>query len=344
MISSFRVPVKEGGGVRLPGRRPFVLFLILILAGFLVACEDSTTEVSPGRFGETGEIRVDVNRPLAGGTGGVETALVWRSDGRWVLAERIRYRGEMGAERVVNSRLNPGELAPEYASLIRQLNETVGLRIVDEVPSDLDPACEPPRSTVSVTIVDALRDSVVRWDRCGDGDLFDLTPAGAGPDPQAARIVTAAQLVRFFTLGDEDRSAFRGSIPFAQIDAGETSPAAPPESLVFVSDVGEPPGEFVQFWTEHAGSEVSLPQVDWSRDMVIVASTGPRTEAGHRLRVGRVLPVGTATRVEVLEERPGDFCAPASRDTHPFHIVVAPRGPTPVTVSDPLENRVPCGL
>lgn len=287
---------------------------------------------------------MDVSRPLASGTGTLETALVWRSDGRWVLAERIGYRGITGAERVVNSRLNPGELAPEYSSLIRQLNETAGLRIVDEVPTALDPACAPPRSTVSVTLVDAPRGELLRWDRCADGDLFDLTPAGAGPDPQAARIVTAAQLVRFFTLGDEDRSAYRGSVPFARIDSGETTPAAPPESRVFVSESGEVPDDFLAFWAQHAGGDIPLPEVDWDTDMVIVATTGPRTEAGHRIRVQRVLPVGTATRVELLEEVPGDFCAPASRPTHPFHIVVAPRGPVPITVSDPIERRVPCGL
>lgn len=319
-----------------------LLCVLTLLVG--VGCDDEITPIGDTRFGQVGELRVDVQRPLSGGIGSIETALVWQSTGRWVLVERIRYQGVQGAERVLSSRLNPGDLAPEFASLNRQLNETAGLRIVDEVPTDLDPQCSPPRSRVSVTMVDSRRGELKRWDRCANGDLFELVPTGAGPDAAATRVVTAAQLARSFTLGDRERSVFQGSIPFAEIDSGETTPATPDTSRVFLSDSGGPPADFVDFWASHAGGAAELPEVDWDVEMVLLATTGIRNEAGHRIRVRRVLPVGMATRVEVLEEIPGDFCAPATVLTYPYHLVKAPRGPEPVTVSVPLESRVPCGL
>jgi hypothetical protein len=318
---------------------------ILLLGLLLVAgCEGTTTLVDPPRFAQVGEIRVDVELPIADGAGLVEGTLVWQSDGRWVLVERMRYQGELGDERILNSRLNPGELAPEYQTLNQQLNENPGLRLLGEVDPELLVECQAPRSRVRLTMVDRHRDEVIQWTRCTDGGLFNLSAAAAGPDEGATRVVSAAQLVRSFTVGDGQRSVYEGSIPFRTVDRGENSPAEPGEPRIFLSESGAEPDGWADFWFDHAGTGAPLPTVQWDEEMVLVGTTGLRQEAGHHLSIRRVLPVGTATRVESLEEIPGDFCSPAARDRYPYHIVVAPLGPRPVSFSEAQQLRVPCGI
>lgn len=316
---------------------------LLILAPFLAGCEGDTTVLPSPRFGQMGEIRVDVQLPISGESGRLDGILVWRSDGRWILAERLSYQGREGDQTLVSSRGNPGELAQEYASLIIQLNETPGLRLLGEVDPALNPECTLPRSRVILTIADEVLGEVIQWTRCADGSLFTLTPGGAGPDPAAARVITAAQLVRFFTLGDAASSAFQGTVPFGSLDVGDDSPAQPDGPMAFVSSDGQIPAEWEAFWMEHMPGAISTPEVDWDREMILLAAVGRREEAGHRVRARRVLPLGTATQVEIVEEVPGDFCSPAARTRHPFHIVVAPRGPLPILFPDPVQVRVPCG-
>lgn len=341
-----RGPVKVGARPgRFDGGRGigWIVLLATFLGVGLLACEGSTTVVPNPRFAQVGEIRIDVELPISDGLGSTEATLVWASDGRWVLVERMRYLGRLGDERVLNSRLNPGQLAPEYATLNQQLNENPGLRLPGEVDQGLIPTCAPPRSRVRVTMVDSFRDEVAQWTRCADGGLFNLSVGSAGPDANAPRVVNAAQLVRSFTLGDAQRSVFEGSIPFASLDRGQDTPARPEGPLVFLSEDGLEPQGWEEFWAAHSEGSGSLPEIDWGAEMVLVGAPGLRTEAGHQVNLRRVLPVGAATRVEMLEEIPGDFCSPAARDRYPFHIVVAPLGPRPVTFSEPSVLRVPCG-
>jgi hypothetical protein len=329
---------------RRPLRSVPVVGVATLLGLFATAgCEGDTTVLPAPRFGQVGEIRVDVQLPLLGDAGRLDGTLVWQSDGRWVLAERLSFQGREGDQTLVASRRNPGELAQEYLSLITQLNETPGLRLVDEVDSALNPDCTPPRSRVILTIADETRGEVIQWTRCADGSLFTFTPGGAGPDPAAARVVTAAQLVRFFTLGDAATSAFQGTVPFGSLDVGEDSPARPGGPRAFASFDGLAPEEWQAFWDDHVQGASAAPDVDWDREMILLAAVGRRNEAGHRVRTRRVLPVGAATQVEIVEEVPGDFCSPAARERYPFHIVVAPRGALPVIFSDPVQVRVPCG-
>ncbi|TVP56363.1 MAG: hypothetical protein EA351_08230 [Gemmatimonadales bacterium] len=320
----------------------WTLAALLVVVG-LPACEGSTTVVTNPRFAQIGEIRIDVQRPIEQGPGATEATLVWMSDGRWVLVERMLYQGVLGEERILNSRLNPGQLAPEYATLNQQLNENPGLRLPGEVDQGLIPNCAAPRSRVRVTMVDTFRDEVAQWTRCADGSLFNLSVGSAGPDANAPRVVNAAQLVRAFTVGEDERSVFEGSIPFANLDRGDNSPARPDGPMVFLTEDGTEPQGWSDFWQAHSEGSAAPPVIDWSSQMVLVGTPGLRNEAGHTVNIRRVLPVGTATRVEMLEEIPGDFCSPAARERYPFHIVVAPLAPRPVSFSEPRELRVPCG-
>ncbi|TVR63406.1 MAG: hypothetical protein EA422_09420 [Gemmatimonadales bacterium] len=320
---------------------------VVVMAGTvlgLTGCDGNSTAPDDLRFGQVGQIQVRVTSPVLGGVGGLEETLVWRSDGPWVLAERLGYGDELGSETVRRPDLNPGDLAAEYGSLVQQLTETPGLRLFGpETPQDLVPTCLPERTRIEVVIRDGPRNEEARWVRCADGTLFTATPGSAGPDPGASRVVTAAQLARSFTLGDAGRSSYFGSIPFRSVGRGGDSPARLEVPEAFLGEGPDAPTDWLAFWERHGGSGPPPPEVDWEREMVLVATAGRRTEAGDSLQITRILPIGEGTRVEMILRVPGNFCSPAGRVGWPYHIVIAPRTPSPVTFADPQVIRVPCG-
>ena len=325
---------------------------VLMLAAWAGACADTPASMPPGHFGLTGEIRVDVRSQLPGaaGDGELHEILIWASNGPWLLTERVFYQGNLGAEASRSGRLNPGELAREYRSLIQQLNETRGLRLFGrDVPQDLEPDCTGALGSTQVafTIHDTARGEIASWTRCAEGTLFTFAPGSARPDPGAARVVTAGQLTRFFTLGEAARSTYMGTIPFASLASGADSPARALAPRAFVSDGGTPPDSFIDFWAEHAGPGVSLPQVDWDRELVLLVAVGLRREAGRLVGVRRVLPLGPAhgTRVEITERVPGDFCSPASGSLYPYQLVILPGANIhlPIDFTPVSVERVSCG-
>lgn len=314
-----------------------------MFAAILGGCSDEPVQPGDTRFGEVGEIQIEVLSPVGDTAGVLDEAFLWRSDGPWVLVERMSYDGSPGGETLRQPTLNPGELAAEYASLIRELNDAPGLRLFsDDVPQDLVASCDVGRSRVILTVRDGLRDESARWERCVDGTFFTATPSTAGPDAGAARVVTALQLARFFTLGEEARSSYLGSLPFATLARGDDAPEGWDEPRFFRSQGGEPQG-WREFWAEYAGSRAPLPVIDWSTEMVLLAAAGSRPEAGESMRVQRVLPTDGAMHVEIVRRLPGDFCSPAARESRPFHVVVAPRTIEPVFFGEPLVERIPCG-
>jgi hypothetical protein len=303
-------------------------------------------------FGEVGYIQVDVVSRLDDDRGALAETLRWQSDGTWALAERVSYRGVPGSQTIRSSRLNPGELVREYASLIRQLNETPGLRLFGGAVSQaLLPTCDPLigelPTRVAITISDEIRDEVSRWVRCAEGSLLHpenaIAPGEAGPDAEAARVITAAQLTRFFTIGEAAESTYTSTIPYGTLDRGEHSAALPTGPRTFGSTTGIEPAEFSLFWEAHAGPGTPTPFVDWATELVLLAAVGERQEAGDLVLVRRVLGIGSFSRVEVVEQLPGNFCSPAAKRTYPYHLVVVPNIPVPVEYTSPQIERIPCG-
>ena len=336
--------------------------VLLALLVFPAACSDAPLDPSDFLFGQVGEIQVEVRSPLGlpvGLPGVTQGALYetirWQSNGGWTLTERVTYEGVVGSETVRRSRLNPGQLTQEYVSLIQQLTEASPLQLLDLVPQELAPNCGAGiyaqlSTQVTISIHDQLRGDVARWTRCSRGLLLapnpanGITPGAAGPGVQAARVITAAQLVRSFTLGEASASTHAGTIPFGTLDKGENSPGMPGGARVFRSTQSRPPAGFVEFWEEHAGPGSPLPDVSWPQEMVVLAAVGSRPEAGDEVQIRRVVNVGAALRIEFVERIPGDFCSPAARTIHPFHLVVLPTSALPAEFASPQVERVPCGL
>jgi hypothetical protein len=154
--------------------------------------------------------------------------------------------------------------------------------------------------------------------------------------------------VRDFTQGEDFESAYFGSVPFGTLDKGEESGArleGPTKFLAVPKGNSQTPTGWEAFWRAHKNSLFAVPpQVDWTREMVLVAAVGERGEAGDSVEVRRILQTGEGTQVILFEREPGDFCSPAARDHYPVHIIVAPRTREDIVFSDVVKERVPCGI
>ncbi len=312
----------------------------LAAAAVLLACDGGAGPAPDAlRFGQIGHIRATLLVPLAGDEGELSQDLAWESSGAWKLTERISYQGVLGDENVMSNPGDPGAYASAYAGMITQINQTEGLELfTDQLDPDLTPTCGVTRTTVVLTVQDDTRGEDETWVRCSSGDFSNLPPGASGPDPAASRVIQVADLVGQFTLGDDFMSVYFGSVPFATLDRGEDSNAQLGASFSFASALGWP-----EFWQAHVGHEVTPPDVDFERNIVIIGAVGLRLEAGDSVEVRRILQVEGGTFAEVVERVPGDFCSPAARLHVPFHIVLAPRTDLPVRFPEPKVERVPCG-
>ena len=304
----------------------------------LTACEGrSPTPPESLRYGQIGSVSVQLTTPITLGLGTLQQDIEWTSAGLWTLREAISYAGVLGDANERTLVGNPEVSAGFYAQWVTQVNETPGLNLfIPDLSPDLNPTCGPTETRVRLTITDAARGESTSWTRCGVGSLQTLTPLGAGPDPAAARVISAAVLAKTFTVGDSFLSDYRGTVPFGTIDRGDNTPASLNGPRVITTQVA-----WETFWAEHKGG--TPPAVDFAGEIVLVAAIGQRDEAGTTVEVRRVLPVQGGTFIEIFERVPGDFCSPASLRRVPFHIVVTPRVPTPVRYAETRIERVPCG-
>ncbi len=337
-------------------RRTGVLVALLAAHG----CDSTGPGGALLRFGSVGEVRVTVDVPLQGGMGWRQQVLTWNSDGAWTFYEEIGYEGVVGDRSLVRNPGLPVRFAGNYPSLIQLVNDDPSTKLFglpDSLfDSGLDPNCGEGRSRVTLGIHDDGRDERESWTRCaGDASpLATLRTRGSGPDPQGSRVVQLAILARDFTLGEDFRGyAYTGSWPFATLDKGTESPTRLVEPRVYRSPYkGGSDGvaeQWTAFWNAHADTASHpVPDVAWQTEMVVVAAVGERQEVGDSVEVRRILQIGdaarvTGTRIEIVERIPGDYCAPARRVVHPYHIVVTPRVPDPVVFVVSSE-RVPCGI
>ena len=209
---------------------------------------------------------------------------------------------------------------------------------------------------MSILIRDNPRDEEKEWSRCAfsANALANLTTEGFEPDDGTARVVQIALRARDLSLGaDFERYAYTGSMPFATIERGTQSGWAFQDTVTVTvyrsaadGDTGVAPEGWRHFWEEHTGEDRPAPEIDWTREVVIVVAIGERDELGFSVEVRRVLQIGdesrvTGTKIETVELVPGDYCAPARRFIWPYHIVVAPRGHPQPSYSNWVES-IPC--
>jgi hypothetical protein len=315
--------------------------LALVASAAVGACESNGTDFDNLRFGQVGEIFVQLTTPLQIGTGELQQSITWSSSGPWFVTERIYYLDRLGDENVIQTRVDPDSYAVAYASVITQFNETEGLELfIPELDPSLQPECGVGRTEIFFVIRDSQREQEQSWTRCGAGSLAFLTTTNAGPDAAASRVIQATLLVREFTIGADFRSTYTGSVPFATLDRGEDSASNLTGSLVILDEPS-----WLDFWADHKSDDPlsTAPLVDFSRDQVIVGAVGRRLEAGDSVEVRKILQLEGGTVTEVVERIPGNFCSPLARTHTPFHIVIAPMTAQPMSFRTSAVEKVPCG-
>lgn len=303
-------------------------------------CDDgSPSDAGSLRFGQVGSVTVLLETPRELGVGELRQELVWRSDGLWTLSETILYDGVPGDTDEVGLAANQEVSASIYREWIAQVNDNPGLDLfIDELDPFLDPTCVDLTARIRVTIRDDARNESISWTRCTEGPLEDLRRETALPDPQAGRVIAAAEFARDRTVGVEFASSFIGSLPFATIDRGEDSGAQLSSPLAI-----DGPAAWSAFWAEHARSQGTPPPVDFDRDIVLVAAIGQRVEAGDSVEIQSIRAGARSLVVDFHQRVPGNFCSPAEKLHRPFHIVRAPRPALPIRFNERPIQRVPCG-
>lgn len=102
--------------------------------------------------------------------------------------------------------------------------------------------------------------------------------------------------------------------------------------------------EWEALWKRSAPSKAqaeAIPEVDWSKEMVLAAFLGSRSTGGYGVRILEAREVNGKLEVRVEERRPepGGFVTQAF--TAPFHMVAAPKSALPVawkTVAPPAKR------
>lgn len=334
---------RESGRHRLASYVSLSLTISYVLLG---GC-DTTNPPNGTPFGQSGEIHVAVETPLHLGRGWLNQGIEWQSGGAWTVYEEIGYRDVVGEQ---ENRRNPGlplQYADNYSRAIQALNKDPNFQLADVPPLELT-ECEGDKSRITLRVIDATSGENRVWVRCASGTLATLVTAGSGPDVEAAKVIQFVQMVRTQTVGTGFRSAYVGSLPFGTVGKGTDTGWEMDTTFVFRTpdggDTKETQAAWDEFWRVHNhGARTLPPGVDWETDMVLAGFLGVREEVGDSVEIHGVITIAAGTKVEWSERIPGDFCVPARRIVHPFHIVFAPRAPAPVEFSDVILDPVTCG-
>jgi hypothetical protein len=99
--------------------------------------------------------------------------------------------------------------------------------------------------------------------------------------------------------------------------------------------IQEPRQEIIQdkaawekVWAKHAGegrAPGSLPEVDFSKDMVILVTMGRKNTGGYGIQITQVEPVGNKLQISVKRTNPPPGAMTIQALTAPFHMVAVPR-------------------
>ena len=125
-----------------------------------------------------------------------------------------------------------------------------------------------------------------------------------------------------------------GSVSIFQGHSGMTDSAR----LVIRNDA-----EWRRTWAQlvgHITPAPPIPEIDFTKEMVIVAALGTRPTAGHMIRIARVGRSSGVTYVDVVSERPGPTCRTAQMMTSPADVVVVPVINEPVAFVETLNVKV----
>jgi hypothetical protein len=118
-----------------------------------------------------------------------------------------------------------------------------------------------------------------------------------------------------------------------------SSGIAAPERLVIRNEA-----EWQSAWNRlvaNVSPQPSLPSIDFSHDMVLLAALGARPTTGYGIHIAHVGRTSGVTYVEVRTERPGKRCRPAQRTVTPADVAVVSQFNEPVTFVE-VDSVIAC--
>ena len=92
------------------------------------------------------------------------------------------------------------------------------------------------------------------------------------------------------------------------------------------------PADWETLWGQHvtsAGAATKIPAVDFSKEMVIVATAGTQRTGGHAIEIVRVEKDDKKLRVFIKQTAPPPGAMTLQVLTAPFHFVAVPRSDLP---------------
>jgi len=191
--------------------------------------------------------------------------------------------------------------------VITELSSRSFLQLEPALEVGITDECPPGDTRITFSIMDLPRNSTKTWQQCARDPLSELRTLGAGPEPEAARLVQAALTVRNATWGRDSVSAYDGSVPFGTLARGGETVATAAAPFAVLTDTA-----WSAFWLEHSGS-AQPSEVDFDTEMVIVGAVGRREEAGDSVEIRQILQLVDGTLTHVVEQVPGDCCSPVAR-------------------------------
>ena len=111
------------------------------------------------------------------------------------------------------------------------------------------------------------------------------------------------------------------ALPTETIDQGDQSGIVLEELQVRTIRAQE---EWAEFWSDHQSHVMpppALPQLDFSRDMVIAAVDRQQPSGGYSLEIAGVQAPGGELEVALTRTVPGEGCVVTQVITQPYHIV-----------------------
>ncbi len=111
------------------------------------------------------------------------------------------------------------------------------------------------------------------------------------------------------------------SLTFETIEVGQRSGGAGSAPQLFKLDTQ---AQWEPFWSQHQASVIpapDLPQVDFSREMVIAVVDRDEPSGGFSFEITRIEDGGGRLAVRVRKDVPGPDCVVTAAITQPFHIV-----------------------
>ncbi len=133
------------------------------------------------------------------------------------------------------------------------------------------------------------------------------------PTPSPATSPTAAQ--------SNPTAPARGPVAFETIDAGDQSGVAGEGPQVFKLDIQ---AGWEEFWSRHQANvspAPGVPDVDFSREMVIAAVDHAEPSGGYRFEITGIEELEGRLVVRVSKAIPGPDCIATAVITQPFHLV-----------------------